>query len=62
MEVESVKMFGSILWLFFGGMVAAVPLIMIGVVLCSTLVGIPLGMQCFELAKKMLSPMGERRM
>lgn len=48
------KSFGSILWMFFAGLLGGIPLIVFGAALCMTLIGIPLGLQCFKLAKTML--------
>ena len=48
------KPFGSILWMFFAGLLGGIPLIVFGALLCTTLIGIPLGMQCFKLAKNMM--------
>lgn len=51
---------GNILWLIFGGLLAAVGYITGGVVLCATIIGIPWGLQCFKLAVLMLWPFGSK--
>ena len=52
--------FGNIIWLIFGGLLAALGYIIGGVVLCSTIIGVPWGLQCFKLAGLVLSPFGKR--
>ena len=49
---------GNIIWLLFGGLVAALGYIVGGFVLCCTIVGIPFGLQCFKLAAFVLWPFG----
>ena len=41
---------GNILWLILGGLELAVAWAIIGIVLCITIVGIPLGIQAFKMA------------
>ena len=52
--------FGNIIWLIFGGLLAALGYIIGGVVLCITIIGMPWGVQCFKLAELVLSPFGKR--
>src|SRR5437762_8683278 len=52
--------FGDIIWLIFGGLLAALGYIIGGVVLCITIIGVPWGLQCFKLAGLVLSPFGKR--
>jgi len=52
--------FGNIIWLIFGGLLAALGYIIGGVVLCITIIGVPWGLQCFKLAGLVLSPFGKR--
>jgi uncharacterized membrane protein YccF (DUF307 family) len=47
---------GNIIWLIFGGFLAALGYIFGGFILCLTVVGIPWGVQCFKLASLMLWP------
>ncbi|MFC6101036.1 YccF domain-containing protein [Olivibacter domesticus] len=51
---------GNIIWLIFGGFLAALGYFIGGLVLCVTIVGIPFGIQCFKLAGLMLFPFGKR--
>ena len=52
--------FGNIIWLIFGGLLAALGYIIGGVVLCITIIGVPWGLQCFKLAGLVLLPFGKR--
>ena len=49
---------GNIIWLLFGGLLAALGYVIGGFVLCCTVVGIPFGLQCFKLAGFILWPFG----
>jgi len=48
----------NILWLVFGGAMIALEALVIGALFCITIIGIPLGMQCFKIAKLALMPFG----
>lgn len=50
---------GNILWLILGGLGLAVTWAIIGIVLCITIVGIPLGIQAFKMAGLTLTPFGK---
>ena len=49
---------GNIIWLICGGFVSAVSWAVIGLLWCLTIVGIPIGKQCFKFAKLTLCPFG----
>lgn len=49
---------GNIIWLLFGGLVAALGYLVGGLILCITIIGIPFGVQCFKLAGFVLWPFG----
>ena len=51
---------GNLIWLIFGGFLAAVGYFIGGIALCVTIVGIPWGLQCFKLAGLVLLPFGKR--
>ncbi len=53
------NLLGNIIWLVFGGLMAAIGYIVGGFVLCITIVGIPWGLQCFKLAGVVLWPFGK---
>ena len=50
----------NILWIVFGGLELAAVGVVIGILLCITVVGMPFGMQCFKLARLTLMPFGAR--
>ncbi len=51
---------GNIIWLIFGGFLAALGYIIGGFVLCLTVIGIPWGLQCFKLASLVIWPFGKK--
>lgn len=53
------KTLGNILWFFFGGAFLALCWFLSGLVCCITIIGIPLGLQCFKFASLMLWPFGK---
>jgi uncharacterized membrane protein YccF (DUF307 family) len=50
---------GNIIWLIFGGLMAALGYLLGGFVLCITVIGVPWGLQCFKLAGLVLWPFGK---
>ncbi|MBB6713587.1 YccF domain-containing protein [Clostridium gasigenes] len=50
---------GNIIWIIFGGLVAAIAWAFTGVLWCLTIVGIPIGLQCFKMAGLQLAPFGK---
>ena len=54
------NLLGNLIWLVFGGLLAALGYIFGGFVLCLTVVGIPWGMQCFKIAGLVLWPFGKK--
>jgi len=53
-----VNLIGNIIFLIFGGFVIFIGYVLGGIALCLTIVGIPLGFQCFKLAGGVLAPFG----
>lgn len=49
---------GNIIWFVFGGFFAGVSWLLAGVFWCITIIGIPIGMQCFKLAALSFLPFG----
>jgi uncharacterized membrane protein YccF (DUF307 family) len=49
---------GNIIWLIFGGLEMVVAHLLVGVVLCVTIIGIPLGIVSFKMANLAFSPLG----
>jgi uncharacterized membrane protein YccF (DUF307 family) len=54
------NLLGNLIWLIFGGLMAAIGYFIGGVVLCITVIGIPWGLQCFKLAELVLWPFGKK--
>jgi len=50
---------GNIIWLVFGGIIAAILWSLAGLILCVTVIGIPFGLQCFKIANFVLWPFGK---
>lgn len=48
----------NIIWLVVSGLPLAIESVVIGALLCMTVVGIPFGLQQFKLAKLALMPFG----
>ena len=48
----------NIIWLCVSGLPLCVEAVLIGCILCITIVGIPFGKQCFKYAKLALMPFG----
>lgn len=51
---------GNLLWLLFGGLLSCLSWCVAGLLWCLTIVGIPVGLQCFKFAKLTLSPFGRQ--
>ena len=48
----------NVIWIIFGGLELALGFFFVGLILCITIIGIPIGKQCFKLAKLSLIPFG----
>lgn len=49
---------GNLVWIVFGGFFMSLGYLLLGVVYCVTIVGIPVGMQLFKMAGLALFPFG----
>ena len=49
---------GNILWFLFGGLIGGLAWVLAGCLWCITILGIPIGKQCFKMAKLSLMPLG----
>lgn len=54
------KLIGNIIWIIFGGLITAIAWLLVGLLLCITIIGIPFGKQCFKFAKLSLAPFGKK--
>lgn len=50
---------GNIIWFIFGGLFNAIGWYFIGAVWCITIIGIPVGIQCFKMGRLQLAPFGK---
>lgn len=48
----------NFIWLLFFGIFFAMGYVIIGILICLTIIGVPFGLQCFKLAKLSLLPFG----
>lgn len=53
------SLLGNILWLIFGGLIAALGYILGGLLVCLTIVGIPFGVQAMKIGVATLAPFGK---
>lgn len=53
------KTLGNIIWFIFGGLGMALSWALAGLLCCITIIGIPLGVQCFKIAGLALWPFGK---
>ena len=53
------NLIGNILWCLLGGLVSALSWFFAGLLWCITIVGIPVGLQCFKFASLSLFPFGK---
>lgn len=54
------RLLGNIIWVIFGGFVWAVIECVLGILWCCTIIGIPVGVQCFQFANFVLWPFGKQ--
>lgn len=57
--MQGMSFIGNILWLILGGIISVLGFIILGIVLCLTIIGIPFGLQAFKIAKNYLTPFGK---
>ena len=53
------KLIANILWFIFGGFIMGTLWFLYGVLWCITILGIPIGIQCFKFAKLAYAPFGK---
>lgn len=54
-----ISILANIIWIIFGGIITSLGWLLIGVLLCITIIGIPFGKQCFKFAALTLAPFGK---
>lgn len=50
---------GNLIWIIFGGLIGAIGWCFTGLLWCISIVGIPVGIQCFKMAGLQLAPFGK---
>lgn len=50
---------GNLIWIIFGGLVSWLMWTIAGILWCITIVGMPVGLQCFKIASFGLAPFGK---
>lgn len=50
---------GNLIWLLLGGLVQGIGWFLAGVIWCITIIGIPIGLQCFKFASISFTPFGK---
>lgn len=53
------KTLGNIFWIICGGLISSLEWLLLGCLWCITVVGIPIGKQCFKFARLSLAPFGK---
>lgn len=53
------KFLGNIIWFLFGGFIASIEWFVAGLLLCLTIIGIPMGIQCMKIAGLVMWPFGK---
>ncbi len=59
MDITGVSLLGNIIWLIFGGLIAGVGYIFGGLLLCLTIIGIPLGTKAIRFGFEVMTPFGK---
>ena len=55
-----IKLLANVIWFIFGGIFLGLAWLLLGFLLCITIIGIPFGLQCFKAAKISFFPFGKR--
>lgn len=55
---QIMRVLGNILWIILGGLAIAIGWAVVELILCISIIGIPLGIQAFKMAKLALWPFG----
>jgi len=54
------RFLANVIWFIFGGLWLGLSWALLGLLLCITIIGIPLGRQCFKAAALTFAPFGKR--
>ncbi len=53
------SLLGNIIWFIFGGIILGLAWLFVGILWCITIIGIPIGLQCFKFAQLSFFPFGK---
>ena len=53
------RLIGNIIWILLGGAISALCWVIVGVLWCISIIGLPVGLQCFKFASISLNPFGK---
>ena len=53
------RLIGNLLWFFLGGIILGLAWFIVGILWCLTIIGIPVGVQCFKFAALSFFPFGQ---
>ena len=56
---EPMRLLGNIIWIILGGLIISIAWFLLGLLFYITIIGIPLGRQCFKMASLTLTPFGK---
>lgn len=56
---KTMSCIGNVIWIIFGGFFGWLSWMLAGLVWCVTIIGIPIGLQCFKIASMSLAPFGK---
>lgn len=59
-EGDDMNFIGNLIWFVLGGLVQGLGWFLAGVIWCITIVGIPIGLQCFKFASISFTPFGKK--
>jgi uncharacterized membrane protein YccF (DUF307 family) len=59
-RLPALSVIGNVLWLILGGLAIALAHVLLGILLCITIIGIPLGIASMKMARLALTPFGHR--
>lgn len=54
------RIIGNLIWLICGGFISAIEYLIAGVFYCITIIGVPIGLQCFKFASVAIWPFGTK--
>lgn len=59
MEEKDMGCLGNLIWFVCGGFISGLSWLIIGILWCCTIIGIPVGLQCFKFAQLSFFPFGK---